>query len=103
MPARERSSSARSEFASVQLYSAPSPDPTHNVPSGSERTVPIECESLDDGMQSLVFDGGGHGTVASVPRSTSSGPASALLGSTSMRVSRAVFSAIGLAWSVSWV
>ena len=27
------------------------------MPSAAERTVPIVCELLSDGMQSLVFDG----------------------------------------------
>ena len=42
------------------LKLAASPLPTHSVPSGAERTVPIECESPSDGTQSTVFEGAGQ-------------------------------------------
>jgi hypothetical protein len=41
------------------------------VPSGSERTVPIEWDSPSEGMQSDVFDvfgGAGQGADCTVPR-----------------------------------
>ena len=45
---------------STKLKLAASPFPTQSVPSGAERTVPIEWESPSDGMQSRVFAGAGQ-------------------------------------------
>ena len=63
--------------------------PSHSVPSGAERTVPIECESLSAGMQSTALFGVGQGGVPTLPRITVS--AEAVLSSlTVTRVSREV-------------
>ena len=51
----------RKASGSTSLKLDASPLPTQSVPSGAERTVPIECEKPSDGMQSTVFDGAGHG------------------------------------------
>jgi hypothetical protein len=44
---------------------------TNRVPSGAERTVPIECEVPFDGMQSTSLLGVGHTPLTRVPRMTS--------------------------------
>src|SRR6476619_1201654 len=90
-PAKLCSSYVRKASASTTLKLEASPDPIQSVPSGSERTVPIECEAPSEGMQSLVFDGVPHGALEFVPNSTVSGAdglTSVLSGLTVTRVSR---------------
>ena len=76
-------------MGSTRDQSDASPLPSQSVPSGAERTVPIECESMSAGMQSAVFDGAGHGGVPMLPRITVSAEA-VLLSATVTRVSRDV-------------
>ena len=56
------------------VHRAPSPEPTNSVPSGAERTVPMEWVSLSEGMQSSPLDGAGQPSVwmpsEAVPRIT---------------------------------
>src|SRR5215211_1322300 len=59
-PAMLRSSYVRKARGSTNLKLAASPLPTHSVPSGAERTVPMECEVSSLGMQSTLLDGAGH-------------------------------------------
>ena len=40
------------------------------MPSGAEMTVPIECDSPSEGMQSTVFDAAGHAPLTYEPSST---------------------------------
>ena len=64
----------RSAIGSTFDRSDASPLPSQSVPSGAERTVPIVCESMSEGMQSTVFDGAGQGPETRVPRIGVSGP-----------------------------
>ena len=50
--------------------SAPSPLPTQSVPSGAERTLPMECDRLFEGMQSTLFEGVGQTPDTCEPSST---------------------------------
>ena len=59
-----RSSYVRNASGSATLKLAASPLPTQSVPSGAERTVPIECETSSDGMQSTLLDGAGQAPSA---------------------------------------
>ena len=54
------------------LNEAASPEPTHNVPSEADRTVPIECEWPSEGMQSRLLEAFGHGPRVWLPSSTCS-------------------------------
>jgi len=80
----------------------PSPEPAHTVPSGAERTVPIECEPPSEGMQSFVFEGAGHGGAPTLPTSTVS-PEAVLFEFTVTRVRRDVLGPVGWLELVSYV
>ena len=64
------------------------------MPSGADRTVPIECEPPSEGMQSLVLDGAGHGAAPMLPTRTVSADA-VLFAFTVTRVRRDVFGPVG--------